>query len=296
MKSATRYKLQDTSGNAGTLREALLRATAALAAVSSSPRLDAETLLMHVCGLDRAGLVVHGERRLDAEEGRRWDALLARRERGEPIAYLTGWREFWSLNLRVTPDVLIPRPETELLVEKALARIPPDTEWTIADLGTGSGAIALAIAHERPRCRIIATDISEAALGRARENAARLGIANVEFRSGDWFAPLAGMRLDMIASNPPYIAANDPHLNQGDVRFEPRAALAAGPDGLDAIRRIAAAPAGHLAPGGRLLLEHGHDQGRAVGEILRNAGLRDIVCHHDLGGHGRATEGRLAAA
>ena len=278
------------------MRDALARATAELAAASPSPRVDAEALLMHVCGLDRAGLIVQGARPLTASEEQLWNALRARRQQGEPVAYLTGRREFWSLDLKVAPATLIPRPETELLVEQALAHIPAHAGWTVADLGTGSGAIALALAQERPRCHIIATDISEAALGLARENAARLGIANVEFRAGDWFAPLAGMRFELIVSNPPYVRAGDPHLGRGDVRFEPRAALAAGPDGLDAIRRIAAAAAGHLAPGGRLLLEHGHDQGRAVDEILRGTDLRDIVSHHDLAGHERVTEGRLGFA
>ena len=296
MKSVASGEWRVASGKAGTLREALVQATTELAAAGPSPRTDAEALLMHVSRLDRAGLIVQGERVLTENEAQHWKKLLARRRQGEPVAYLTGWREFWSLSLRVTPDVLIPRPETELLVEKALARIPPDAEWTIADLGTGSGAIALAIAKERPRCRIIATDVSETALAIARENAEQLGLTNVEFRCGDWFAPLAGLRFDVIVSNPPYVAENDPHLAQGDVRFEPRAALTAGRDGLDAIRMIALQTRNRLRAGGVLLFEHGCDQSEAVRHALRESGYRDIVCHEDLAGHARVTEGRLDSA
>lgn len=279
-----------------TIGEALHQAGEFLKETSPSPRVDAEALLMHVSRLDRAGLIVQGERVLTENEEQHWKKLLARRGRGEPVAYLTGRREFWSLSLRVTPDVLIPRPETELLVEKALARIPLDAAWTIADLGTGSGAIALALAAERPRCRVIATDLSGAALDLARENAARLALTGVEFRRGDWLAPLADMKLDMIVSNPPYVAENDPHLAQGDVRFEPRAALAAGADGLEALRAIAQRAGDHLRAGGLLLLEHGSDQSEAVRHALRESGYRDIVCHEDLAGHARVTEGRLDSA
>lgn len=279
-----------------TIGEALQQAGEFLKETSPSPRVDAEALLMHVSRLDRAGLIVQGERVLTENEEQHWKKLLARRGRGEPVAYLTGRREFWSRSLRVTPDVLIPRPETELLVEKALARIPPHAAWTLADLGTGSGAIALALAAERPRCRVIATDLSEAALAVARENAARLGLTNIEFRWGDWLAPLADMKLDMIASNPPYVAENDPHLAQGDVRFEPRLALAAGRDGLDAIRMIALQAGNRLRAGGVLLFEHGCDQSEAARHALRESGYRDIVCHKDLAGHARVTEGRLDSA
>jgi release factor glutamine methyltransferase len=271
--------------------EQFLRQAAATLAASPTPRLDAEVLAMHVTGLTRAQLVTRATQALSPEQETRLNALLVRRERGEPIAYLTGTREFWSLMLAVTPDVLIPRPETELLVEQALARIPPDVALDVADLGTGSGAIALAIAHERPRCRVIAIDASTAALSVARANAARLGISNVEFRLGEWCGPLGGQRLDMIVSNPPYVAADDPHLEQGDLRFEPRSALVGGPDGLDAIRAIAAAAPEHLAPGGWLLLEHGAGQRAAVRSVLAASGFAHIESYPDLAGLDRLTAG-----
>lgn len=267
-----------------TLQHLLTAAVQRLTPTSSSPRLDAEALVMHVTGWTRAQLITRATEPLTAEQRSRLEVLVARRADGEPIAYLTGRREFWSMELHVTPDVLIPRPETELLVERALALIPYDAGWTIADLGTGSGAVALAIARERPRSRVIATDGSPAALAVARTNAERLGIANVEFRHGEWLAPLAGLQCDMIVSNPPYVAEGDPHLDQGDLRFEPRAALVAGRDGLDAIRTIAAGAGACLKPGGWLLLEHGWDQGRAVAGILRANGYAAIGSHADLAG------------
>ena len=233
-----------------TLGDALVAAVAALTPTSPTPRLDAEVLLMHVLGLMRAELVTRAGQSLTAAQAQQLRALLERRQAGEPVAYLTGEREFWSLRLKVTPATLIPRPETELLVEQALARIPPDAHWNIADLGTGSGAIAIAIAHERPHCRVHACDHSATALDVARANAARLGTTNIEFSHGDWFAPLARRTLEMIVSNPPYVRADDPHLNEGDVRFEPRTALIGGPDGLDAIRLIAKQAFARLMPGG----------------------------------------------
>lgn len=249
---------------------------------------------MHVCGLTRAELVTHAGVELCETALARLDTLVARRLAGEPLAYLTGLREFWSLPLRVTPAVLIPRPETELLVERALAHIPTEASWSIADLGTGSGAIAIAIARERPRCRIVATDVSAAALDCARENAQRHGLAHVEFRLGNWCAALGEEHFELIVSNPPYVCATDPHLAQGDVRFEPRAALVAGADGLDAIRTIAACCPRHLANPAVLLIEHGHDQAAAVGRILIDAGFRAIVVHRDLAGLERVTEARRA--
>ena len=277
---------------ASTIDQIIRQATQQLAAVSPSPRLDAEVLLMHVTGLTRTALITHAQEPLLPEHDERLHMLLTRRARGEPIAYLTGRREFWSLDLCVTPDVLIPRPETELLVEQALAHIPEDAEWTVADLGTGSGAIALAIATERPHCRLIATDSSAAALAVARANATRLGIAKVEFRHGEWLKPLAGMRFDVIVSNPPYVRANDPHLTQGDVRFEPESALVAGTDGLDAIRRIAVDALSCLHPGGWLLLEHGYDQAKAVRALLEIHGYDAVASCRDTAGHERVTAGR----
>ena len=224
---------------------------------------------------------------LTSEQRHRLDSLLDRRKRGEPVAYIIGTREFWSMALKVTPATLIPRPETELLVEKALEHIPHDAAWTIADLGTGSGAIALALAKERPHSRFIAIDIAPAALEVAKSNARKFGLTNIEFRADDWFAPLAGEALNMIVSNPPYIRAGDPHLKQGDVRFEPVTALVAGADGLDAIRHIAQHAREFLKPDGWLLFEHGWDQAVAVGELLRQHDYSDMVYHQDLAGHAR---------
>ncbi|GAB4509134.1 MAG: peptide chain release factor N(5)-glutamine methyltransferase [Sulfuricaulis sp.] len=260
---------------------------------SPTPRLDAEVLLMHVCGLDRSSLITRDKIALTGEQQQRLDSLLDRRKRGEPVAYITGTREFWSMELYVSPATLIPRPETELLVEKALEHIPRDAEWTIADLGTGSGAITLAIAKERPRCRLIAIDISPAALEVAGSNVARFGLTNVEFREGSWFKPLTDMKLDMIVSNPPYVRADDPHLEQGDVRFEPEQALAAGPEGLDAIRQIVLSAREHLNSTAWLLFEHGWDQATVIGKLLRQHGYRNIVCHPDLSGRDRVTACRL---
>ena len=267
--------------------DALQKASTTLREASPSPRLDAEVLVMHVCGLDRSSLVTHNEAALTGEQQDKLEGLLARRKHGEPVAYLTGTREFWSMELDVTPATLIPRPETELLVEKALENIPYDAAWTLADLGTGSGAMALALAKERPRCRVIATDNSPAALEVARSNARKSGLANIEFREGEWFAPLVGGTFDMVVSNPPYIRAGDPHLTQGDVRFEPAAALVSGADGLDAIRHIALHAGEFLRPDGWLLFEHGWDQAEAIGALLRRHGYRDMVCHRDLAGHAR---------
>lgn len=272
-----------------TIGEVFRRAVATLTSTSPTPRLDAEVLLIYVCGIDRSQLIARDETALSGEQQQRLDNLLERRKRGEPIAYLTGVREFWSLELNVSPATLIPRPETELLVEKALDRISLDAEWTIADPGTGSGAMALALAKERPRCRVIATDISPAALEVAKSNARKFSLANVEFREGDWFIPLAGETLDMVVSNPPYVRADDSHLRQGDVRFEPAIALVSGNDGLDAIRHLAEYAPKLLRPGGWLMFEHGSDQAGAIDELLHRHGYRDIVSHRDLAGHVRVT-------
>jgi release factor glutamine methyltransferase len=271
------------------LGNALKNATAALAASSPTPRLDAEVLIMHACGINRSELITRNETALTGEQQHKLECLLERRKCGEPIAYLTGTREFWSMEFNVTPATLIPRPETELLVEKVLEHISRDTEWTIADLGGGSGAIALALAKERPRCRVIATDNSLAALEVARSNAKKFGLANVELREGDWFASLVGETFDMIVSNPPYLRADDPHLKQGDVRFEPVTALVSGTDGLDAIRHLAQNAWEFLKPDGWLLFEHGWDQAEIIGTLLRQQGYRDMVCHRDLAGHARVT-------
>ena len=270
----------------------LARASQQLALVSPSARMDIEVLAMHVCGLDRAELVTHGNEDLSPEQIRQLDILLSRRASGEPIAYLTGKREFWSLELRVTPDTLIPRPETELLVSLALSWIPPHAGWHIADLGTGSGAVALALARERPGCMLVATDVSPAALAVARDNACSCGLGHVTFREGHWLAALAGERFGLIVSNPPYIPDDDPHIDSGDVRYEPRMALSGGCDGLAAIREIAGSAQEHLEPGGWLLLEHGYNQARPVREILVRNGYQDCASFIDLAGHLRVSAGR----
>ncbi|HKQ31513.1 MAG TPA: peptide chain release factor N(5)-glutamine methyltransferase [Burkholderiales bacterium] len=275
-----------------TFAVALDEAARALALTSPTPWLDAEALLMHACDVGRTALIARAPDMLAAAQYEKYRAMLERRRAGEPIAYITGVREFWSLSLMVSSAVLIPRPETELLVERALAFIPLDRNCNVADLGTGSGAIALAIARERPRAVVVATDVSAEALRIARENAQNLGIGNVEFQASDWFTALADRSFDVIVSNPPYVRADDPHLDRGDLRYEPRAALVGGSDGLDAIRRIADGARARLRVAGQLLLEHGYDQADAVAAVLQKAGFRDYACHNDLGGRPRVTEAR----
>ncbi len=254
-------------------------------------RHEAECLLLHALGRDRAWLFAHGDEPLAGSAAAVFEALLARRLAGEPVAYLVGRRGFWTLDLRVSPATLIPRPETERLVELALERLPDGRLLRVADLGTGTGAIALALASERPQAQVLATDTSADALAVARANARDHGIANVAFRQGSWCAPLAGERFDLIASNPPYIAEGDPHLAQGDLRFEPAAALASGADGLEAIRMIVADAPRHLHTGGWLLLEHGWDQGDAVRALLEGAGFADVATATDLEARDRVTLG-----
>ncbi len=285
--------MADSRGQQHTIEDALRLATAALVHASTSPRLDAEVLLMHVAGISRAELLAHPEWRLHSPQHRRLEALLERRRRGEPVAYLRGTREFWSLELAVSHDTLIPRPETELLVEQALARIPEDSEWTLLDIGTGCGAIALALAKERPCCRIIATDRSLAALRIARQNALAHGLEQVQLRAGEWFAPVSGERAHLIVSNPPYMRRDDAHLRLGDVRFEPEGALIAGPDGLAAIRHITGHARHHLHRGGWLLLEHAYDQGPAVVHLMQHYGYREINCYRDGAGLDRVSAGRV---
>lgn len=271
------------------VREGLAAAVQAL--TSGEARLEAEVLLLHVLGRPRAWLYAHADDELPLPQHEAFERLVQRRCAGEPVAYLTGTREFWSLALRVTGATLIPRADTERLVELALERLPPATPLRVADLGTGSGAIALAIASERPQARVVATDASAAALAVARQNAELNKILNVDFSEGDWLAAVAQQRFDLIVSNPPYIAADDAHLQQGDLRFEPHSALAAGVDGLDDIRRIAVAAGPHLHDGAWLLLEHGFDQGGAVRALLEAAGFANVATWQDLGGLDRVTGG-----
>lgn len=256
---------------------------------------EPELLLAHVLGRPRGWLYAHGDHELDEVAVDGFRALLHRRQAGEPIAYLTGHRGFWHFDLQVTPATLIPRPETERLVELALERLPADRTLDVADLGTGSGAIALAIAYERPSANVIATDASEAALAVARGNAQALGLGNVVFRLGSWCAPLGDATFDLIASNPPYIAHDDVHLGKGDLRFEPTSALASGHDGLDDLREITRDVPARLRPGGWLLVEHGWDQGEAVRALFFTAGLVDVQTAQDLEHRDRVTLGRKPA-
>ena len=255
-------------------------------------RADAEALLLHVLQRPRSWLFTHALDVPGASVGEAYAEAVERRLRGEPVAYLTGHRGFWSLDLEVTPATLIPRPETELLVELALQRLLPDFSGSVADLGTGSGAIALAIARERTQARVIATDASVAALEVARRNAERHAIGNVSFVHGDWLEPLVDQSFELILSNPPYIEADDPHLIRGDLRFEPASALASGSDGLDDIRRIVGGARRHLNPGGRLLFEHGWNQGDAARELLRDAGYFEVFTAQDLEQRDRVSGGR----
>ncbi len=272
----------------------LLRmASKELGKTSPTPRLDAEILLAHVLETPRSHLHARPEQRVDDSTMRLFALLVTARCKGRPIAHLTGKRDFWSLSLKVTAATLIPRPETELLIEETLRVVPAGARWYIADLGTGCGAIALSLARERPYCKIVATDISRLALDVARENADRLKITNVEFLQGEWFNPITSRRFGVIVSNPPYIPNDDPHLRAGDLRFEPRLALTGGPDGLAAIRKIVLRAPTHLDSGGVLLLEHGYDQAERVRSLLNAAGFNHIHSVNDLAGNSRVTIGRF---
>lgn len=270
---------------------------AALALDPREARLEAQILLGKALGgRSRAWLVAHDRDPLTPPQAAAFQELLERRLAGEPVAYILGEREFYGMAFKVTPDVLIPRPETELLVELALARLPLDSPARVLDLGTGSGAVALSIAAQRPQAMVTAVDISPAALEVARENARRLAVPNVRFLQGAWFAALPEReRYGLIVSNPPYVAAGDPHLAQGDVRFEPAGALASGVDGLDDIRAIAANAPAHLVPGGWLLFEHGYDQAAACRVLLEQAGFVSVASAADLAGIERVTLGKIAA-
>jgi release factor glutamine methyltransferase len=260
-----------------------------LAPAIEHPQLDAELLLAHVLGSDRARVHSHGGEPRAERERNAYLSLVERRARGEPLAYLIGRKEFWSLELEVGPDVLVPRPESELLVERAL-HLRPEPGGEVADLGTGSGAIALALARERPRWRIVATDLSGKALSVARRNASHLGMSHVEFLRGDWFAPLAGRRFHLVLSNPPYVAAADPVLRIPPLKFEPRIALTPGDEAIGHLRSIIRAAPDHLERGGWLLLEHGATQAAEVARELDVQGFTRIKAHRDLAGHERMTE------
>jgi release factor glutamine methyltransferase len=281
--------------SAGPTIEALLRAGVRLLAEKShSPRLDAELLLAHAIGCTRAQLFVRRTDALGEETALRFRELLEERRACRPVAQLIGQREFWSLPLRVTPDVLTPRPETETLVERALAKLPVASTARVLDLGTGSGAIALALATERPGCEITATDLSAEALAVARTNGAAVAARPISWRQGDWWAALAGERFDLVVTNPPYIADDEWAHCDPELACEPRRALAGGRDGLDGIRAIVMDAAAHLVPGGALLIEHGSRQDAAVRALMTAAGLVHVLTHRDLAGHPRVTEGTRA--
>ena len=269
-----------------------LRQAVSQLAASESPRRDAEILLGFVTGRARTFILAFGETALLPAEQVQLEALLARRQRGEPVAHLVGTREFWSLPLFVSPATLIPRPDTECLVEQALARLPA-TPCDILDLGTGTGAIALALASERPDCHITAVDLMPDAVALAQRNAEHLGIANVTLRQSHWFSALTGQRFATIVSNPPYIDEQDPHLAEGDVRFEPRSALVAADRGLADLAWIIAQGRAFLLPDGWLLLEHGWQQGEAVRALFAKNDYQDVETTRDYGGNERLTAGRL---
>ena len=254
-------------------------------------------LLQHALNVDHAWLITHENDVLQASNHAEFEALLKRRLNGEPVAYILGCREFYGLNLKVTADTLIPRPDTETLVEAALAKISPQEKSQILDLGTGTGAIALAIAKHCPQSLVTAVDASQAALNVAIENAQNLAITNINFILSDWFAALIRenneQKFDIIVSNPPYIEASDAHLIQGDLRFEPLSALASGADGLDAIRAIITQAPQHLNPHGLLLLEHGYNQASKVADLLKQAGFRETSHCQDLAGIDRVTMGQM---
>lgn len=269
------------------------RLEAALRLDSASARIEVRTLLQAVLQVNRAWLITHAEQVLNEQQQASYAALFERRLGGEPIAYLLGEREFYGLTFKVSSATLIPRPETELLVELALQHITQHGKCRVLDMGTGSGAIALSIAHARPDAEVVAVDVSEVALAVAQDNARDLQINNARLLCSDWFDALAGERFAVIVANPPYIAAGDVHLGQGDLRFEPPAALASGTDGLYDIRRIIAAAYEHLEAEGWLLFEHGYDQAAAVRALLQQAGFIEVFSVCDLAGIERVSGGRL---
>lgn len=251
--------------------------------------MEAQLLLQTTLKINRAWLISHENDALQASNHADFQALLSRRLQGEPIAHILGQREFYGLDLIVTPDTLIPRPDTETLVEAALVKIQSNVRYSVLDLGTGTGAIALAIAKNRPLANVMAVDASEAALKIAKKNAQNLAIPNVQFVLSNWFDELTGEKFDVIASNPPYIEQDDVHLSQGDLRFEPISALASGVDGLNDIRCIIDNCLIYLKPQGWLMLEHGYNQAASVADLMAHAGLTNIETIKDLGGNNRVT-------
>lgn len=274
------------------IQSALTEATRLLADSSDSPELDAEILLCLILEKNRSYLRSWPKKQLHAQQRLQYKALLKQRQQGTPIAYITGQREFWSREFKVTQDVLIPRPDTELLIELSLPLIPKDKSCKLIDLGTGSGAIAVTLAAERPYAQVIATDMSEAALKIAKQNADYHHCRNVRFAQSIWFSEISDTDFDLVISNPPYIAPNDPHLQQGDLRFEPQSALVADDNGLKDISLIAESACKHLKEGGYLLIEHGYNQADPVRAIFESFDYANIQSHTDLGGNPRVTIGQ----
>lgn len=273
------------------IKSALAHATLILKHAEAA--LEARILLQHVLTVNHAWLIAHADDQLNSEDETKFNALVARRMAGEPMAYILGYREFYGLKLKVTPDTLIPRPDTETLVEAALDKMALNSTLNICDLGTGTGAIALAIAKQRPQSQVTAVDFSKQALLVAQQNAQQLHISNIRFLHSDWFSALTHQRFDIIVSNPPYIEASDHHLSQGDLRFEPINALVSGADGFDDIRNIIALAPNHLAQRGWLMLEHGYNQAAQVARCLHQAGFKDVAHVQDLAGIQRVTLGCL---
>lgn len=279
------------------IQNILARDTVALSSVLaidvSTARIEVQCFLQNILKVHRAYLLAHSERFLNENEVKLYEELLKRRLQGEPVAYILGEREFFGLNFKVTTATLIPRPDTELLVELAMQRVSSHMRCTVLDLGTGTGAIALAIAQARPQAEVLACDNSLAALAVAQENARELGLRNVDLVQSDWFAALGEQRFTLIVTNPPYVALGDPHLAQGDLRFEPVSALVSGMDGLDDIRKIIRLSTKHLEPGGWLLLEHGYDQAEKVRNLLQEAEFVDVFSATDLAGVERVSGGKV---
>ncbi|MEE9355223.1 MAG: peptide chain release factor N(5)-glutamine methyltransferase [Methylococcaceae bacterium] len=270
------------------IQKALTQATVQLKPLAENPRLEAEILLTLTINKPRSFLKAWPEKKLSDQQNKYLSSLISKRKLGTPIAYLTGQKEFWSIPLTVNDHVLIPRSETELLIEVALSIIPPKATWQVADLGTGSGAIAISLAKERPELNITATDISHIALEVASKNVKKMDITSIELQLSHWFSNLGQKQFDIILSNPPYIRAGDPHLNQGDLRFEPLSALISGPDGLQDLSQIGHDARQHLAQGGFLIMEHGYDQADSLGQLLQELGYQNLHHHHDLAGNIRA--------
>ena len=276
------------------IRNAVSQLSLRLSIGKGDAQFEVSLLLQHVLNVNRAWLMAHDEDHLTYYQQESFDRLLLLRLEGEPVAYILGRREFYGLQLKVSPATLIPRPDTETLVEAALQKTPVDVPWDILDLGTGTGAVALAIAKQRPKSNVIGVDASAEALVVAIENAQSLGLTNAHFLKSDWFSDLVGQRFEVIVSNPPYIAEGDSHLTQGDLRFEPRSALVSGVDGLDDIRRIIQDAPNYLKPNGWLMLEHGYDQAQSVATLLKGNGFSQIDHAQDLAGTLRVTFGSIA--